>query len=81
MSLFAGVGPLGLEFILRNGGTGYFPIRMVKPLIDAGRLHIVAETPRFHRPAYLVRYSDEGNAAMNVAVTLLRKEGARARND
>jgi DNA-binding transcriptional LysR family regulator len=75
--LFAGVGPLGLEYILRNGGTGYFPIRMVKPLIDLGRLHIVADTPRFHRPAYLVHYTDEENVALDNAVALLRKESAR----
>jgi DNA-binding transcriptional LysR family regulator len=77
VGLFAGVGPLGLEYILRNGGTGYFPIRMVKPLLDVGRLHFVANTPRFHRPAYIVRYMDEGNAALDNAVELLRKESAR----
>ena len=78
VDLFAGVGPLGLEYIMRNGGTGYFPIRMIKPLIDAGRLNIVDNTPKFHRPAYLVRYDYEDNVALDSAVTLLRKESAQA---
>ena len=77
VGLFAGVGPLGLEYILRNGGTGYFPIRMVKPLIDAGRLHIVTETPRFSRPAYIVHYAEDGNIALDAAVASLREESAR----
>jgi DNA-binding transcriptional LysR family regulator len=76
--LFAGLGVLALEFILRNGGTGYFPIRVVKPLIDEGRLHPVRGAPRFHRPAYLVYYPEEANAALRLSVELLRREGARA---
>jgi len=77
-SLFAGVGLLGLEFILRNGGSGYFPVRVVKPLLNEGRLHAVSKAPRFSRPAYLVHYPDDDNTALNLAVELLRKEGARA---
>ncbi len=77
-SLFAGVGLLGLEFILRNGGSGYFPIGVVKPLFDEGRLHLVPNVPRFQRPAYLIYYPDDSNSALNLAVALLREEGARA---
>ncbi len=49
-----GLGSLGLYYILENGGSGYFPLRMVEPLIKQGELHLVngAETAR--RPAYVV---------------------------
>jgi DNA-binding transcriptional LysR family regulator len=76
--LFAGVGLLGLEFLRRNGGAGYFPIRVVRSLIDAGEFHLVKNAPRFHRPAYLVHYSDESNAAVEIGIKALRREGARA---
>lgn len=49
-----GLGALGLQYILQNGGSGYFPIRVVEPLIDAGTLHLVAGAPTARRPAYMV---------------------------
>ncbi|HLI12165.1 MAG TPA: LysR family transcriptional regulator [Alphaproteobacteria bacterium] len=48
------IGSLGLAYLLETGGTGYFPIRMVRPHIEAKRLHLVAEAPEFRRPAYAV---------------------------
>ena len=49
-----GLGSLGLYYILENGGSGYFPLRMVEPLIEQGKLYLVngAETAR--RPVYVV---------------------------
>ncbi len=49
-----GLGTLGLEYILRNGGSGYFPVRVVQPHIDEGRLYPVPEAPEMSRPAYMV---------------------------
>ncbi len=49
-----GLGSLGLEYILGNGGSGYFPVRVVRPHVDAGRLFPVAGAPRIQRPAYVV---------------------------
>ena len=76
--LFAGVGFLSLEYLQRNGGAGYFPIRIVRPLIDDGRFHLVKQAPRFHRPAYLVHYADENNSALKTGIDVLRRVGARA---
>ena len=76
--LFAGVGLLGLEYIQRNGGAGYFPIRIVRPLIDDGQFHLVKRAPRFHRPAYLVHYAEENNTALDTGIEKLRRVGARA---
>lgn len=52
-----GLGALGLQYILQNGGSGYFPRRMVDPLVAAGELHLVRGAPTARRPAYVV-YTD-----------------------
>jgi DNA-binding transcriptional LysR family regulator len=49
-----GLGALGLQYILQNGGSGYFPLRMVEPLIEKGELHLVRGAPTARRPAYVV---------------------------
>ena len=49
-----GLGALGLQYILKNGGSGYFPLRVVQPLIDDGRLYQLADAPTLRRPAYVV---------------------------
>lgn len=54
-----GLGALGLQHILANGGSGYFPMRVVRPLLADGRLHQVAGAPEFRRPAFLVYAGQE----------------------
>ena len=49
-----GLGALGLEYILQNGGSGYFPIRVVQPHIEQGKLFRVKNAPSVQRPAYMV---------------------------
>lgn len=49
-----GVGTVALEFILRQGGAGYFPHRMVRGLIDEKRLFAISGAPSFRRSVYLV---------------------------
>ena len=53
-----GLGALGLQYILQKGGSGYFPIRVARPLIDRGELHPVADAPVGRRPAYVVYARD-----------------------
>lgn len=52
--LYVGLGSLGLSYILQNGGSGYFPHRVVRPYLEAGELHEVRGAPSFVRPAYVV---------------------------
>ena len=40
-----GLGALGLQHILTHGGSGYFPLRVVQPLLDEERLHRIDEAP------------------------------------
>lgn len=47
-------GPMGLDYILANGGAGYFPLPLARPHLDAGQLHRVDGAPEFSRTAYLV---------------------------
>ncbi|MBX3694963.1 MAG: LysR family transcriptional regulator [Steroidobacteraceae bacterium] len=44
---------LGLEHVLAHGGSGYFPVRLIREPEFAGRLHRVADAPDFRLPAYL----------------------------
>lgn len=68
-----GLGALGLQYILQNGGSGYFPMRMVEPLIDEGRLHRVKGAPTARRPAYMVYNTEpKDDEALNLALDGLR---------
>jgi len=53
-ALAANIGWLGLQHVLQNGGSGYFPLRIVRPYLDSGRLHVVTGAPDFSLPAYAV---------------------------
>lgn len=49
-----GLGALALQYILDNGGSGYLPLRVVRPLLSDGRLHQVPDAPTMNRPAHMV---------------------------
>jgi DNA-binding transcriptional LysR family regulator len=52
--LQVGLGPLGLSYILRAGGMGYFRRGVATPFIEAGELEAVAGAPEYTYPAYAV---------------------------
>jgi LysR family transcriptional regulator, flagellar master operon regulator len=52
--LKVGLGPLGLSYILRAGGMGYFRRGVAGPLIEAGLLERVIGAREFTYPAYAV---------------------------
>lgn len=72
--LMVGLGPLGLNYILRAGGMGYFRKGAVTPHVDAGELEIVEGAPEFTYPAYAV-YAEagEGRAEMRDALDGLKQ--------
>ena len=53
-SVVAGLGPLGREYLLAAGGTGYFRLDVVRSHLASGRLHRVPQAPEFLYPAYAV---------------------------
>lgn len=66
-------GPLGLQHILDNGGSGYFPLRLAAYYLDEGSLHQVPSTPVFSRPVFMVYPDDRAeDATFNTALQGLR---------
>ncbi len=59
----AGLGPLGRQYLLEAGGTGYFRLDVVQAHLDAKRLFRVPDMPEFLYPAYAV-YAAESDAAV-----------------
>lgn len=53
-----GFGPLGLAYIVKAGGSGYFRRKLVVPYIEAGTLERVEGMPAFPYPAYAVYARD-----------------------
>lgn len=72
-ALFVGPGLLGLDYILENGGSGYFRSRVVQPYLSSGQLFLVPNAPRFSRPAYLVFRDDDRRAMLDTALRGLRQ--------
>ncbi len=72
--LMVGLGPLGLSYVLRAGGMGYFRKGAVIPHLESGELELVAGAPEFTYPAYAV-YADAGESRPDVqeALTALKK--------
>lgn len=52
------LGTLGMNYLLENAATGYFPQRVTEPYIKDGRLRLVPRAPRFVYPAFAV-YPEE----------------------
>lgn len=52
--LIVNIGWLGLQHVLANGGSGYFPKRIVLPYLKAKRLTLIDGAPEFSMPAYVV---------------------------
>ena len=73
-AITVGLGAIGLQYIIENGGSGYFPLRVVRPLLAAKRLFRVPKAPVFHRPAYMVYPSiPTHEEILNVALEGLRQ--------
>lgn len=77
-SLTANIGWLGLQHILKNGGSGYFPMRIVLPHLAAKRLHIVARAPEFSVPAYVVYPIDSEREVIASAIDIMHRLASSA---
>jgi hypothetical protein len=63
--LLVGLGPLGLSYILRAGGKGYFRRGAVAPYVASGELELVEGAPEFTYPAYAV-YPESSDARPDI---------------
>ncbi|WP_119459073.1 LysR family transcriptional regulator [Rhodospirillaceae bacterium SYSU D60014] len=75
------LGALALRYILENGGSGYFPERVVRPFLQSGALKRVAKAPVFGRAAYLVYPDVQDNAALSIALQGVRHVAALETED
>jgi DNA-binding transcriptional LysR family regulator len=72
-----GLGPLGLQYVLAHGGSGYFPLRVARPYLKQKRLHRVSGAPSFKRPAYLVYAAEPDDPTLlTLALSGLRQIAA-----
>jgi DNA-binding transcriptional LysR family regulator len=67
--LLVGLGPLGLNYILRVGGMGYFRMGAVRPHLESRQLRLVDDAPRLTYPAYAV-YPEAAEAREDVKEAL-----------
>ncbi len=72
-SLTANIGWLGLQHLMKNGGSGYFPMRIVLPHLAAKRLHIVTRAPEFSVPAYVVYPGDSEREVIASAIDIIHR--------
>jgi LysR family transcriptional regulator, flagellar master operon regulator len=77
-ALTVNIGWLGLQRILASGGSGYFPLRLLREHELAGRLHLVADAPEFRLPAYLCYPTKADSDALTLALDTIRRVAADA---
>lgn len=71
------IGWLGVQIIITNGGSCFLPVRMAEPMLAAGKLFPVPDSPRFNLPAYMVFPRDSDSMVMEQVLGSLRKQAAR----
>ncbi|SMX46609.1 LysR family transcriptional regulator [Actibacterium lipolyticum] len=67
------LGALTAEFIVNRQFAAYLPARYVKRYIDAGRLHLVPDAPRFPYPVWMVWREDLDEEVAEAAKTSFRQ--------
>lgn len=65
------IGWLGLRYLLDHGGSGYFPLRLVRRLLSAGILVRVADAPEFDMPAWLICSEDRNRRLLDPMIKQL----------
>ncbi|CAE6901338.1 MULTISPECIES: LysR family transcriptional regulator [Pseudomonas] len=72
-SVSINLGPLALQHILENGGSGYFRSRVVESYIEKGYLQRVPKAPEFSFPTYLVYSRERDSQTLQHAFSALRE--------
>jgi DNA-binding transcriptional LysR family regulator len=75
-ALATNTGWIGLQHILENGGSGYFPIRLVRPHLQSGKLAVIAGSPEFMISAYVVYPIDDAGAGVIAPALEVIREAA-----
>jgi LysR family transcriptional regulator, flagellar master operon regulator len=72
-TLVTNLGPLALNYVLLEGGAGYFRMHAVKPYLMSGELHVVPGAPKFSFPIYAVHSANVDEATLASALAALRE--------
>lgn len=71
-SLVANLGPLALNCVLLDGGSGYFRMHAVQPYLASGQLHLVPGAPHFSFPVYATYSTNVDASTLAAALAVLR---------
>jgi DNA-binding transcriptional LysR family regulator len=71
-SLVANLGPLALNYVLLEGGSGYFRMNAVKSYLQSGQLHVVPGAPHFSFPVYTLHSVNADMDTLGTALAVLR---------
>ena len=71
------LGPMGLDYLLANECSGYFPARMVRKLIARGRVREPKRARKFVYPVYMVYPETRNEEAYEPILRGLRRASAK----
>jgi DNA-binding transcriptional LysR family regulator len=71
-SLAANLGPFALNYVLLEGGSGYFRMNTIKPYLESGKLHLVPGAPHFSFPVYALHSLNVDAETLSAALSVLR---------
>jgi DNA-binding transcriptional LysR family regulator len=71
--LVVNLGPLALNYLLLEGGSGYFRKHAVQSLLVSGELYLVPDAPQFSFPVYAVHSVNIDAATLGIALAMLRR--------
>jgi DNA-binding transcriptional LysR family regulator len=70
--LVVNLGPLALNYVLLEGGSGYFRLNAVRQYLKSGELHLVPGAPHFSFPVYALHSVNVDVDTLGAALTVLR---------
>jgi DNA-binding transcriptional LysR family regulator len=76
-ALSANLGPFALNYVLLEGGSGYFRMNAVRSHLETGALQLVPKAPRFSFPIYAVHSTNVDADTLGAAMTVLRTAAKR----
>ncbi|GGI54903.1 LysR family transcriptional regulator [Oxalicibacterium solurbis] len=66
------LGPLAFQYLLKNGGSGYFRTRVARRAIEKGLVAQVKNAPEFSYPVFLIYSRENKSEPLHKAFELLR---------
>lgn len=66
------LGPLAFQYLLKNGGSGYFRTRVIRRALEKGWIQKVKSAPEFSYPVFLIYSRNKDSEALQEAFDVLR---------